>query len=306
MRWFILILSILFTNSVYAIEVPPNAFILDTVAYLNRVMSWNCKPTIPKRPLAPTKYFLTSQSVPKNILEASKSVRNICFCKNSDFTCATMTAIGKGRFVTNEHALEGLLRDKTRFESEKKTACGWYVATPNFGAEKINLQVLARGYWDHDVSGSDLNHSRDLSFIYIPELEQDQSFLMPASKDIRHNEKVFVMGYPIQNRYIPFSRKNLEPAISDGVVTSIYETNASADFVGVNGMSGGPVVNENGELVGIFWGKESNKRDDSLWESNALKRSAQGKPLLPDELPRETSYFIPVKYIIDTASRLSR
>jgi hypothetical protein len=112
-----------------------------------------------------------------------------------------------------------------------------------------------------------------------------------ATQPVRNSERVFFAGFPAQLKNVSFDRKPARPARTDGVVTSVNPINNSADFIGVDGMSGGPVLNSKGEMVGLFWGKEPNERDEGLFYVK------DGKFGLPEKMPRETSYFIPVAHV---------
>jgi hypothetical protein len=233
--------------------------------------------------LVPGKFFLAKSRIPPAIKAASRSVKSICWCKNSGDTCATFTSIGQGRFITDQHVMDSFQGDISQNHD-----CGWVVAEKNNQSAPINLRIVRTGRWDKDPQGRDHNHSRDICVVEILELRDVPAIRMASNASIRSGTAVYHLGYPAGRLpYVPFDRAANTPLVSKGSITNLTQYNGEGDFIGVNGTSGGPIVNTGGELVGLFWGKEATKRDSEMFDASSL----------PSVGPPEKSYFIPLQYV---------
>ncbi len=268
-------------------------------------------------PLEPSR-FLERKQVPEHILNLAKqSTRRLCTCNVSFSNCITIFAITDGGvFITNEHAVQ-FLESNLRARKEDPTRYGGppckydYVAvddsgtkvpvTPRFvkrGAHKRNANDVGMSLWkpsEHfKLKTEDFeDRTTDLATLEITELET--AMAIPYAKEkLRTGSLVYHFGFPAVNTGEP-SKETLDPfdlipSVSSGQVSSIAPKNVEGTFLGIEGTSGGPVVSEKGELVGIFWGKALTWRE-SL-DTPEIKHY-----LDENGYPPERSFFIPAEYV---------
>lgn len=119
----------------------------------------------------------------------------------------------------------------------------------------------------------------------------------PIDEDkVDENEKVKGFGLPqkqfLEEEEIPATPDALA-AISDGTILELGKTNGEADFLGVNGTSGGPVINSKGEVVGIFWGKQRTPRESMV----TFTQPGGIYWLEKYGYPRERALFVPLNHV---------
>jgi len=101
-----------------------------------------------------------------------------------------------------------------------------------------------------------------------------------ASMDVKAGDKVFTMGFP------NIGLQGFEPKYTEGVVSSVSGANDNPGYFQIStpvqpGNSGGPLINKDGEVVGIITSK--------LSEISALLTSG--------ELPQNVNYALKSSYI---------
>ena len=114
-----------------------------------------------------------------------------------------------------------------------------------------------KSYGAPSGGGQDLATGKDVAVLKI-EVKNAPALRIGNSDDVQVGDKVFVMGYPAAaDSSLLDSRSALEPTINDGTISAkkstadgapILQTNTSA----THGNSGGPVINEKGEVVGLL------------------------------------------------------
>lgn len=138
------------------------------------------------------------------------------------------------------------------------TGTGFYIAEPNFlitnyhvvqGANRVSIED------QHGVRrvGEVMMVSpvKDIAFVRpLEELPGSTGLLWASQESVSPRSKVYVLGYPFG---MPFS-------VTEGIVSSLNDTLAKYPMIqtdaAVNpGHSGGPVVNEEGQIVGVTTSK---------------------------------------------------
>lgn len=233
----------------------------------------------------PRKEFLDQEEVPSKIKTASNAVRALCWCGVNPDYCSTIFSLGSGRFLTNQHVMDffkAQMRDMPVDRVGKK--CDWIDSQ----GKKLTVKIIKEGSWDKKAKGSSPDHSKDLVMIEIKEMSYVPAIDLGDDDSPYIRQKAFLIGFPGGRLpYVKFDRKYQAPLISVGEVKNLTFVNGIADFIGVNGMSGGPVLTEEGKLLGVFWGKDPNERDESFFTSDDL----------PNNLREERASFIPLRHI---------
>jgi len=128
--------------------------------------------------------------------------------------------IGNGQIITNLHVIEGA----------------------KFGNVFVNGSPIK-----HKIQGYlAIDKQNDLAIISVPTITQSPLTLISANPEI--GEKIYAIGNP----------KGLSGTISEGIVSGIRNLN-SKELIQITapispGSSGGPVVNNNGQVVGVAVG----------------------------------------------------
>jgi hypothetical protein len=223
--------------------------------------------------------FLNPRSVASPIKTCSESLVRLCSFpdpKNTLYACNTYFSLGNGLFLTNLHALfagEPKFVKLAMANPDKFFKSRYMYMPTKEGFKKVTVKVVNRP----DKLPADLeetnNHSWDLVRVQIEELRDIPGIEM-SSAPPRIGDELFHMGFELVQEI-----SNLDPKISRGPLLSISEPSYIGGFYGANGTSGGPVVNRDCKLIGVFWGKLP-EGVSSNWDCSQLKS--------------HTSYFIPI------------
>lgn len=260
----------------------------------------------------PEKQFLPTAQIPKKVLDKIVgAVRRLCVCRVAPRNCITVFSGTKDEFLTNEHALNllaGMKKGDVANPDEIAPCVSEFVVHDMNGKTvPVKLSVLKRGKVGdraHEVGQSRWypakyysikteeysDHRQDLALIRLKGITSKP---LLAETDLKEGERVFHAGYSMHPRYAPYDQPYA--AISDGRVIKITSKNIESDFLGVNGTSGGPVVNANGDLVGVFWGKER------TWREEPFTYNVENKTKFFQKYgyPRERAFFVPVSAVIE-------
>jgi S1-C subfamily serine protease len=105
--------------------------------------------------------------------------------------------------------------------------------------------------------GRDLITGKDVAVLKV-EVKNAPTLALGNSEEAQVGDHTFVMGYPgAADSTLLDAKSTLEPTINDGAISSkktsadgapIFQTNTSA----THGNSGGPVINEKGEAIGLL------------------------------------------------------
>lgn len=105
--------------------------------------------------------------------------------------------------------------------------------------------------------GRDLITGKDVAILKV-EVKNAPTLALGNSEETQVGDHIFVMGYPgAADSGLLDAKSALEPTINDGAISSkkasadgapIFQTNTSA----THGNSGGPVINEKGEAIGLL------------------------------------------------------
>jgi S1-C subfamily serine protease len=287
------------TNSRFENTLKP----LDSLNHQQQEPARACEPPSPE--MVPVKPFVKLPQAAASIRKASQSVRRLCVCDHISLdACSTVVAVDHpGMFVTNQHVLDFIKSARKDLKCQGKMALQLADGTVRL----VELKVLKEGKClqcglSKNPKEKNNDDHADMALLELKGAE-DVPFLKVAKQDARLGQKVYNMGFPLGPlQLLKVKLDDPYPYISDGKVTSIREENVTADFIGMNGMSGGAVVSETGELVGIFWGHER----ASPYEKFTMFWLNSPPPTLPKTAPREESYFIPRKYTNDFVTQGSR
>ena len=132
--------------------------------------------------------------------------------------------------------------------------------------KRINLVFLQSGssfpyeikaYGAPTGEGQDLPAGKDISVLKI-EIRNAPTLRLGNSSEMQVGDKLFLLGYPgAADSGVLDSKSALEPTTNDGAVTAkknsadgapILQTNTAA----THGNSGGPAINEKGEVIGLL------------------------------------------------------
>ncbi len=141
-------------------------------------------------------------------------------------------------------------------ETNDGTGSGFAVA-PNLIATACHVVKGAAGirvhFWAAKVQipahAAMCNEQYDIAFVAVP-VPEGTATLRFAADAPSQGERIWAWGYPLGTRIA------LEPSVAVGVVSATETPNGflALDVSGAPGNSGGPVVNEAGEVVGILVG----------------------------------------------------
>lgn len=170
----------------------------------------------------------------------------------------------------------------------------------------VYFSAAANKYVSAEVVAADT--SKDLCVLELPEPTSERKpATLCKSDSVSKGDEVFVLGYPAYSlagkNYVTFDTKDITSAKgsisqktrvnnSGAIGTNVYMTDAVID----NGNSGGPMINANGEVIGIAsWSIAS--KDES-----GNNRTDGGYATLVDELiPMLNSNNVPYTLSTDAA-----
>lgn len=281
------------------------------------------------------KEFLLPNQIPTKIAEVGHdSVRKFCVCTLSAENCLTSFAVtNDGVFMTNEHALEMFTKSfkdtKKMYYLETGKPCpyvGVVMVEPPNTVMQVKITDIKRGSWpapkadakqagydpDTYYQGKGGNHTNDLATFKVEVIPTSQVRPKPpggplVTKAIELSDdsafvgqKVFHLGFP----QIGARVQGLDPLpqVSGGAISALNGVNIEADFLGTFGTSGGPVLDEQGKLLGVFWGKEATFRESFRSGEMMASINKYGHP-------RERSYVIPlanVKAFIEASKQKAK
>ena len=177
-------------------------------------------------------------SIPKKVLSSSESVVKIVAEYRDGFSS------GSGFAVSNE---DGRLYFATNYHVIEDNPIGIYV-------------VDSSGeFHDAKVKASDVG--KDLAVIYTED-PLDFTPLTLKKGTVSKGDSVYTVGFPAAADYISddFSFSSEDVTITDGIVSSVRNGitayDKSAEMIQISapinsGNSGGPLLNENGDVIGI-------------------------------------------------------
>lgn len=208
--------------------------------------------------LAP--HFSPPEFIPAPIKAAGQSVRRLCYGRaDSAEACITVFAIGGGRFVTNAHTLEGLDEKRkfcSEFAKEAPEDCpnsGGFFATGTAGdAKSVQPRVLARGKYDPQLDVQ-LTQNKDLAILCIEGLENVPAIKAAGKTKVKMGASVHALGFPslAPGGVGDFSSMTAPVASHAGITAVTQERGVVASALLLNGMSGGPLLDDDGNLVGV-------------------------------------------------------
>lgn len=181
----------------------------------------------------------------------------------------------------------------------------------NNGSVYDNIQVYfsaaANKFVSAEVVAADT--SKDLCILELPEPTVERKPLTLCKSDnVSKGDEVFVLGYPAYSlagkNYLTFDTKDITSAKgnvsqktrinnSGAIGTNVYMTDTIID----NGNSGGPMINSNGEAIGVAtWGID-------VKDESGNKRTDGGYATIVDELiPILNSNNVPYTLSTDAAA----
>lgn len=172
----------------------------------------------------------------------------------------------------------------------------------------VYFSAAANKYVSAEVVAADT--SKDLCILELPEPTTERKpITLCKSENMSKGDEVFVLGYPAYalagKNYLTFDLKDMTSTKgnisqktrinnSGAIGTNVYMTDALID----NGNSGGPMINTNGEAIGITtWGND-------MKDNSGNKRTDGGWATMVDELiPLLNSNNIPYTLSTDVASK---
>ncbi|GEM_PF-2189210 len=141
-------------------------------------------------------------------------------------------------------------------ETSAGTGSGFAIA-PNLVATACHVIKGAAGirihFWaakvQHSARTAMCNERYDIGFVVVP-VPEGTTILRFAAGAPSQGERIWVWGYPLGTTIA------LEPSVAAGMISATETPNGflALDVSGAPGNSGGPVVNETGEVVGILVG----------------------------------------------------
>ncbi len=197
--------------------------------------------------ISPDGYLLTNAHVVSDIREGDQAGKRTLL-----FQLAVQALRSRGLAVNNQSVVQaaGVLANQA-YLSE---------------FQRVNVVVLQSGrrfpfeikaYGAPSGQASDLATGKDVAVLKI-EAKNTPTLHIGNSDGIQVGDKVYVMGYPgAADSSLLDARSSLEPTINDGAISAkktsadgapILQTSTSA----THGNSGGPVLNEKGEAIGLL------------------------------------------------------
>lgn len=143
--------------------------------------------------------------------------------------------------------------------------------------------------------------NRDLSILRFHSRDRLYSPAKLATASPKIADRVWASGFPL-NRSNRSEQKGSEPSIVSGQITQILPVAISGGYsIGSDrtiskGMSGGPLINQSGELIGI-----NGVHADPLWE---IPEVLEDGSTVNDELQEQinnSNWAIPIKFVKDYA-----
>ncbi len=259
--------------------------------------------------------FLTDNEIPESIKKARNSMKPICRCIVGKYTCSTVWSVAKGGyFVTNLHVAENGTLAEEYYQKDLPEHCNgkfkWVSLNEKGETIPVNIKVVKKGKRPKnrkpDHMGID-NYERnwDLVYLKIEGLESTPP-LQFAKEDIQVGDTLYHLGYGIGHmRHDKIANVSRGKVLYSGNIDEVKKVNHRemfakdnkdkgyiGNFLGVNGTSGGPVINKKGEVVGVFWGKDATWRE-SFKTQKMFDELKNGSYAYPEEI----SYFIPAQKV---------
>ncbi len=168
----------------------------------------------------------------------------------------------KAREALNQEVLKDIFNSyKADFQRLNQDQIKKIISTVEFGGmKKLNIVVLPNGdHATYDIKsyGAPIGEGKDCAIIKIP-ARNAPTLVIGESSKVQIQDRIFVIGYPgvADVQGVLDEKSQLEASITDGAISAI-KTTADGDQVLqtsapiTHGNSGGPAVNEKGEVVGL-------------------------------------------------------
>jgi Trypsin-like peptidase domain len=175
-----------------------------------------------------------------------------------------------GLFVTNEHVVRGLEKAKIKV-----------VIDGSLKTERVLLATVAR-----------VDRNLDLALLRVSTKEELPSVALGTTEGISELMDVVAFGFPLGSALSPDGKEHPAISVNSGNVSALRRKGGELQFLQVDvsvtfGSSGGPVLDENGKVVGVIVAGVPGERGINLAiPVNALQRFLNAPEILltPTEL----------------------
>lgn len=233
-----------------------------------------------------------SSSVEKLVEDATVNIY-CSFRSGSKLVSSTGSGViidERGVILTNAHVAQALLALK---EKKVKGSCVLRSGSPALGEYPVSLLYLSPTWLSDNLAELKKKHPRgsgegDFALVYVtpPRLgmmARPYPTLPIATSPVYEDEETIAAGYPAETLDFEEVENELVQEVATPTITSVRSFTRrqpdvfllEASTIGSAGVSGGPVADSNGNLLGIMTAVESSKKKERVTRGITISHIAR-------------------------------